>query len=172
MTTITTEAPAVDLPGAPLDAPASPWLPLTAGEAARGQEIAPPEHGWPASWFIFLSNLAAFGLGLGAAGLSVATVVAVVAGSWGSAGMALLAALGCALGCVVQRSLATHVTNFTRWGWYGAMAELALATLTKVSAIVENPSTVGGAGVGIIIDLLWMHYFWERRADFDIDLSL
>jgi hypothetical protein len=164
MTTTTTEAFAGARPDAPLDPPPSTWLPLTAGDAARGRELAQPEHGWPASWFIFLSNLAALACGVGAVGVAVATFMDLVPPGTGAALFA-----GLVVGAVVQGSLARHVKHFTRWGWYGAMAELALATLTKVSTVTENPSAIGGAAIGIIIDLLWMHYFWERRADFDVD---
>lgn len=168
-----TPTPLAEPAEAPLPAPppASVWLPLTVEDRRAATPEGAPEHNWPASLFIFLTRLTAFGLGLGAVGAVIGTVVMLISGEWGTAGLMALAALGLALGCVVQGTLARSVKNFTRWGWYGAMAELVFLTLSKVNVIVTEPSAMVGALFGIALDLLWMNYFWERRADFDVDLT-
>lgn len=173
--TLTEATPAypLDAPAAPLpDPPPSAWLPLTAGDAASLQAAERPEHGWPGSLFVFLANLAALGLGLVALGAGLGVILFLLMGDWGPAGLAALACVGLSVGCVLQRTLASNVDHFTRWGWYGAMAELALVTLAKVQAIVTEPTDFVGPMIGIVLDLLWMAYFWERRADFDVDLGI
>lgn len=154
------------------DPPPAAWLPLTAADVAGVEGAERPEHGWPGSLFVFLANLAAFGMGLGALGSGLGIIFFLLMGDWGPAGLAALAFVGLSVGCVLQRTLANHVDHFTRWGWYGAMAELALVTFAKVDAIVTNPTNFGGPMIGIVFDLLWMRYFWSRRADFDVDLSI
>ncbi len=158
--------------GVPLESAPSAGLALTAGDVAVGRADAAPEHGWPGSLFIFLANLSAFGLGAGAAIATVALVSLLFGGDLEMAGLAGLAAVGLGVGSYVQRTLADHLSHFSRWGWWGAMAELAAVTLTKVAALFTDPASIGGTGIGIVIDLLWMRYFWERRADFDIDIDL
>ncbi|HST62800.1 MAG TPA: hypothetical protein VLK84_29105 [Longimicrobium sp.] len=158
--------------GALLESPPSAGLALTAGDVAMGRVDAAPEHGWPASLFIFLANLSAFGLGAGAAIAGVVLVSMLFGGDLEMAGLAGLAAVGLGIGSYVQRSLADHLSHFSRWGWWGAMAELVAVTLTKVAALVADPASVVGTGIGIAIDVMWLRYFWERRADFDIDIDL
>jgi hypothetical protein len=166
--TETTPGQRSDAP-ASLDPPRSEWLPITTGDRAPAGEAA-PKHGWPASIFILLSNLAAFGLGFGAIVAAAGAPFAFFRGD-GDAGMIALLAVVLGLGFVVQRALAQNVKHFTRWGWYGAMAELAFVTLSKVNVLLTDPESSGAAVVGIVIDLLWMRYFWERRGDFDVDLG-
>jgi hypothetical protein len=173
--TLTEATPAqqVDaLDGHPLDSPPAAWLPLTAADVGSARGVERPEHGWPGSLFVFLANLAAFGMGLGALGSGLGIIFFLLMGDWGPAGLAALAFVGLSLGSVLQRTLANHVDHFTRWGWYGAMAELALVTFAKVDAIASDPTNFGGPMIGIVLDLLWMRYFWERRADFDVDLNI
>ena len=153
-----------------LDPTSSAWLALTTGDAAPGMDAVAPEHGWPGEWFVFLTNFMAVLLGIGAAGAMLGLVVTLLSGDMRLAGLAALVAVGMALGCAVQGSLARHVKHFSRLGWWGAMAELALAALTKVNMILTQPGDWGGAAIGIVIDLLWMGYFWERHGDFDVDL--
>jgi hypothetical protein len=156
----------------PLDPPPAAWLPLTAADVAGVQGAERPEHEWPGSLFVFLGNLVAFGMGLGAAGSGLLAIAFLLMGDWGPAGLAALAVVGLAVGSALQRTLANHVDHFTRWGWYGVMAELALVILAKVQTIATEPTYFMGPLIGIILDLLWMGYFWERRADFDVDLSI
>lgn len=167
MTTLTPEAPADARPGAPLEPAPATWLPLTAGDAYLDRASAPPEHGWPGSWFIFLAGLMSIGMGVGAVGVIITTMMGFL-----PLGKGLLMAAGLALGCVVQGTLSSHVKSFSRWGWYGAMAELGFATLSKASLVVQDPSAIGSVAFVIVIDLLWMRYFWNHRADFGIDIDL
>lgn len=168
--TVATEA----LPAERLDAvdpPPSAWLPLTAADVAGGGEERQPEHAWPGSLFIFLANLMAFGMGLGAVGASIGAVVSLFQGEWARAGLVAAAAVGLGLGSLVQRALGKHLSRFTRWGWYGAMGELGVASLAKVNAMVMT-GDAGGALFGLVVDVLWMRYFWNRREDFGIDLEI
>lgn len=132
--------------------------PLVVGDRAEVKR----EHEWPGSLFFVLSYIVAVGLGAGAVGCA----------AWGvftlnpvTAGMALLLGAGAA----VQGRLATEVEHFSRWGWYGAMVELAAAAVAKLWSMAQG-NVVGGA-IGLCIDLAWMAYFWERRDQFDIDLG-
>jgi hypothetical protein len=120
------------------------------------------EHEWPGSLFFSLSYIVAIGLGAGAVGCA----------GWGvfqlepvMLGLAVLLGAGAA----VQWRLAREVEHFSRWGWYGAMVELAGAAVAKVWGMAHG-NVVGGM-IGVGIDLAWMRYFWENRRQFDIDLD-
>lgn len=119
-------------------------------------------HQWPANLFIVLSYVAAVGLAVGAVG---SAGWAILSGDMDKLGWAV----GAGLGAVLQWRLAGEVEHFTRWGWYGAMAELAAAVAAKAWSIAEG-NWVGGA-IGLVLDLLWMSYFWESRDQFDVDLD-
>jgi hypothetical protein len=152
--------------------PAAVWLPLTAGDVGKAvdQSGKEPEHEWPASVFMFITNLTAIGLALGAVGCVIGVVVALAGGELGAAGLAGGLAVALALGSVIQLTLAKHVKNFSRWGWFGAMVELGIATLTKVASYVSEPANIGMLMM-IGLDVLWMRYFWNRREDFGVDID-
>jgi hypothetical protein len=171
MSITTPEATTLPQQDAALEPPPVSGLPLTAGDAAQGMEVAAPEHGGAGDWFIFLSNLTAIGMGVGAAGAMLGLVFGLFAGDGKMMGITMLAAVGLAIGCVVQSTLAKHVKHFSRWGWWGAMAELTVATLAKVVALASDPGSFMGPAIGLTIDAVWLRYFWERRQDFDIDLD-
>lgn len=157
---------------APVDLDPPPaWLPLVRGDGTFLQGEETQEHNWPASLFIFLMNLTALGLGAGAAGSALVALGTLMAGEWELGGLLALLTVGLVLGCVVQRGLSRHVKHFSRWGWYGAMVELGLMMLSNVSMMISEPSSIAGGAFAIGINLLWMAYFWERRADFDVDLG-
>jgi hypothetical protein len=164
MDTIPTEAHPPDLspPLSRADA-----FPITEGDAAGLRDERAPEHDWPGSLFILLANVTALGMVIGA----VAIVVIGVSNQdfmtpkWIGIAALLLA------GSVLQRRLAANVQHFARWGWYGAMAELAFVTLAKVNVLLTDADGIT-ALFGIAIDLLWMRYFWQHRADFDVELGL
>jgi hypothetical protein len=120
------------------------------------------EHEWPGSLFFVLSYIAAVGLGAGALGC---VAFGAFTGQMGMVGTGV--ALG--VGAAVQGRLAKEVEHFSRWGWYGAMVELAAAAVAKLWGMA-NGNVVGGA-IGLAIDLAWMRYFWENRGQFDIDLD-
>lgn len=118
------------------------------------------EHAWPASLFYIIAYIIAVGLGASAVGCT----------GWAIYKMDPLIgllALVLGVGSFVQARLAHEVENFSSWGWYGAMIELAAASVAKVWAIaLGNPGTI----VPLAIDLLWMKHFWEHRGDYDVDL--
>lgn len=120
------------------------------------------EHEWPGNLFVVLSYVFAVGLAASAVG---SAGWALFTGDLDVAGWAVAAAVG----SVLQWRLAGAVEHFSRWGWYGAMAELTVAAAAKVWAIAEGN---WGAVVGLVFDLLWMSYFWERRDQFDVDVDL
>lgn len=66
---------------------------------------------------------------------------------------------------VVHWRLGGKVGQFSRFGWYGAMFELAGATAAKVGLF-----GIGGLLMSVF-ELLWMGYFWNRRAQFDVLLG-
>lgn len=167
----TTFAQPLDVPVESLDPAPFTWLPLTAGDAGYGKEVSAPEHGRPGDWFIFLSKLTAIGMGVGAAGATILFVVALLGGETQYLGVLALAVVGLSIGFLVQSNLAEHVKHFSRWGWWGAMAELVVVTLSKVVALAADPGSFMGPAIGLAIDAVWLRYFWERRKDFDIDLD-
>lgn len=144
------------------DAVHAPLPGLTVGDAG---EAAPPRHDWQGKLFVVCSHATAGALGLGVIifgalalryGLEPRHWVRLVAaGVWG----------------VLQWRLGVAVSRFSKWGWYGAMAELGAAALGKLSVAVMAPYMAGSALVVLAINGAWMRYFWKRRADFDIDLG-
>lgn len=130
-----------------------------------GEEETPGEHPWPAGLFVFLSYLAAVGLGLGAC-------ISAGAAAFGL-GRPPLEMLGQAAvmgaGAVFQWWLATQVDHGSRWGWYGAMVELTAAAAAKVWVMAQG-NVVGGA-IGLCIDVAWLASFWKSREHFDVDLG-
>ena len=149
-------------PHAPQAGPFEPPLPaLVRGD---GPVARRPRHGWRGKLFIAISY--AFSLWLG--------YVSVFMSLGGALDVSEPGALGTAVGAGVwswlQWRLAREVRRFTRWGWYGAMAELGAATAAKLWLMAQGQP---GAGVvGLAFDALLLHYFWKRRAQFDIDGSL
>ncbi len=178
MTTTTTEAIRGQQADGAMDraaldpTPSAAGLVLTTGDATPGRAEVAPEHDWPASLFIFLANLSAYGLGMGAAFFATALVLTLLGTETFPPWFAALGIVGMGLGSYVQRTLADHVSHFSRWGWWGAMVQLAAVLLTQVAALVTDPSSIVGTGIGIVIILLWLQYFWAQRRDFDIDLDL
>ena len=132
---------------------------------AAGEEETPVENQWPGGLFVFLSYLAAVGLGLGACMSAGAAAFGLGRPPLEMLGQAAIMGAG----AVFQWWLATEVDHASRWGWYGAMVELTAASAAKVWMMAEG-NVVGGL-IGLIIDLLWMSYFWERRDQFDVDLG-
>jgi hypothetical protein len=138
---------------------------LVMGDAAVG---ARRRHGWPGKLFIGMSSVTALGVGGGVLALGL-----FLAGQSRGASIyfpwqrMLLAAAW----CVLQWRLAREVRRFSRWGWYGAMAELGAATLAKLGLALFAPFAVPWTLPVMAANLAWMRYFWKRRADFDVDLG-
>ena len=114
MTTETMPRPALDAvaaQGAPLEAPPSAGLALTAGDAA-GYADANLEHDFAGKLFVFLTNLTALACVLGA----LVTTGALLFDGMGLDGELWMPPMF-ALAAVLQRALARSVDRFTRWGW-------------------------------------------------------
>jgi hypothetical protein len=137
---------------------------LTAGEADATRTYAPPTHGWPARLYIFLGSVGSVFTGFAA--------FAAAAGWFDTApyGGRVKVAVGLALSAVVQRLVARAVRRFSRWGWYAAMLSLAASVVTGVPLELDVGKWVA-SGIFIVLELLWMRYFWRRRADFGIDFG-
>lgn len=72
---------------------------------------------------------------------------------------------------VLQWRLAGEVRRFSRWGWYGAMAELAAAAALKVFWVMVVPELAPWFLALLAIEAGLLRYFWNRRADFGIDFA-
>jgi hypothetical protein len=143
------------------DAPRAPLPGLVMGDAAVG---APRRHGWPGQLFVAASYLSV--LGLGCSLVYAGVLIAENPHVWPKVWQRMLISGAFA---VLQLRLAGEVRRFSRWGWFGAMAELGLATAGKLAVSLLSPFTVPCTLPMVAVNLLWMHYFWKRRADFDID---
>jgi hypothetical protein len=75
------------------------------------------------------------------------------------------------LWAVIQWRVVGEVRRFSRWGWYGAMAELAIASATKLVWVFLLPDQAFAFLILLGINVWMMRYFWTRRADFDVDLG-
>lgn len=152
---------AVEAPPAafPLDEPIRDTLPpVTVGERPEVHR----EHEWPGWLFFVLAYVVAMGL----AAMAVGSVGwAAISGSM----QPLLWAVAGSVGAVLQWRLAKAVEHFSRWGWIGAMAELGLAAAAKLGTLFSGDYV--GAVFGLVIDVMWMKYFWENREQFDIDID-
>jgi hypothetical protein len=160
-TTATMNAPAA----APLtdDVFRAPLPGLVMGDAAVR---APRRHGWPGRLFLGLGYLTAVGCALGAGAL-----LCFAAFGMESAAEVWKPAVAASVWGVLQWRLSKAVSRFSRWGWIGAMAELAGAGLAKIGLAVAMPATIPSAVVLLAINGAWMRYFWKRRAQFDVDLG-
>ncbi len=140
------------------------WKPLPAifvGESAVAV-AAPAVHAWPGKLFVALSRMIAAGLGIFAC-------VAIPSGLFMLEPMTVALGVGTGVWCLVQRRLTTGVRHFTRWGWYGAMMEVGVVTAGKLWALATGSAS--GIGISLLLDVVWLRYFWRRRAEFDVDLG-
>lgn len=164
-TTETTLGQQIDVgAGATLEPAPATWLPLTVGDAGVVRE-GTPRHEWPGKVFIWFNKLSGLAMGIAAAGGILGMLL-----GYGPFPGELWMVGTLAVGAVFQRSLARNVERFTRWGWFGAVATLSFAAVAKAAAVIADPGSIVGAGLGITIDLLWLQYFWAQRRDFDIEL--
>jgi hypothetical protein len=142
-------------PDDPLERPLPSMMMADASTAVR------KSHGWPGTLFYGFSYFVAVALG----GAALMTGIGVLTDP---SPRYLAMTVGGGLWSVLQWRLAREVRHFSRWGWYGAMAEMGIASAAKVWALAQG-EIVGGV-VGLAFDIYVLRYFWKRRADFDIDL--
>lgn len=133
--------------------------PLPGMVMGDGAVTARREHGLRGSLFIGFSYLMAAGSGLSAVLFAISglgTATSLVTGLvWG----------------VLQWRLATEVRRFSRWGWYGAMAELTFAAATKLFWMFRLPEMALMLVCLLMVNAVLLHYFWTRRAEFDVSLG-
>lgn len=122
------------------------------------------EHAWPGTLFYGASYLMAAGLAI----VSVLGVVSAVVQGWEPRFYAL-PVIG-AVWSAAQWRLAREVRRFTRWGWYGAVAETGASILANVWGMAQGE--VGGGLCGAVLSALLLRYFWKRREQFDVDAGL
>jgi hypothetical protein len=141
-----------------------PLAGLLVGDTALA---APRAHGLPGELFIGFTYLMAFGSALRALVLVIGVVTSgpgVLPGMW------MMGFASC-VWAVLQWRLAGEVRRFSRWGWYGAMAELAAAAALNVVWAVILPEMVLWFLAVLAVEAGLIRYFWKRRAQFDIDLG-
>lgn len=127
---------------------------------------APRRHGLRGQLFIAGSYVMA----ASSAFASVAFAFSATSGM--GAGLAVWRqALVACLWAVLQWRVAGEVRRFSRWGWYGAMAELGIAAATKAVWVFVFPEPAFVFLALLAIDAAWLRYFWNRRAQFDIDFG-
>jgi hypothetical protein len=134
---------------------------MTVGDTAVSDRR---DHEWPAGLFILLSYVTAGGMAIGAVTFGAFGV------RYGLEPRRMRVA-GVGVWCVLQWRLAREVKRFSRWGWYGAMAELAGAAFVKLGVAATYLFTLPSALVVLAVNGAWMRYFWNRRADYDVDLG-
>ena len=150
----------------------SPTLPSAAALAAPGTAEPLPEmvvgdaafasprvHGVRGRLFIGFSYVMA-------ASSAFSTILFAVSG--GLAGTNVITGL---VWAVLQWRLAAEVRRFSRWGWYGAMAELAAAVATKLFWVFIVPDLAFLFVVLLVADAFMLHYFWTRRAQCDVSFG-
>lgn len=148
----------------------SPTLPAALAEAATAEPLpevvvgdaafaSPRVHGMRGTLFIGFSYVMAAGSG------SSAILFAV---SGGLAGRNVITGL---VWAVLQWRLATEVRRFSRWGWYGAMAELAAAAAAKVFWVFFLSEMAFVFVMLLVIDAFMMRYFWMRCDQFDVSFG-
>ena len=71
----------------------------------------------------------------------------------------------------LQWRLATEVRRFSRWGWYGAMAELAGAAGAKLFWVFYLREMAFLFLMLLVVDAFMMRYFWTRRGQFDVSFG-
>ena len=133
--------------------------PLPGMVMGDGTVAARREHGLRGTLFIGFSYLMGAGSALSAALFAISGV-----------GTARSLITGLVWGALQWR-LATEVRRFSRWGWYGAMAELTFAAATKLFWMFRLPETAFMLVCLLMVNAVLLQYFWTRRAEFDVSLG-
>jgi hypothetical protein len=134
---------------------------MVMGDAA---ERATPRHGIRGTLFIAFSYMMAVSSGVA---FTVSTYIAASYGVLADAGQALAAGVW----AVLQWRLAGEVRRFSRWGWYGAMAELSVAVVSMLFWAFALRELAYFFLSVLIVDVLLLRYFWTRRAQFDVSVG-
>src|ERR1043165_3996906 len=132
------------------DAFPEPLSGLVMGDAAAA---GPREHGWPGKIFIAFTYF----MSVSAAGGGLVTLVSLASLGTGGAMPWRQAVAGCVWG-VLQWRLATELRRFSRWGWFGAMAELGGAAAFKVFWMFALPSSAFAFLLLLGIDVGMLRY--------------
>lgn len=129
---------------------------MVVGDAAFA---SPRLHGARGTLFIGFSYVMAAGSGFSAILFAI---------SGGLAGTNVVTGL---VWAVLQWRLATEVRRFSRWGWYGAMAELAGAAAAKLFWMFILRDLGFVFVMLLVIDAFMLRYFWTRREQFDVSFG-
>lgn len=129
---------------------------MVVGDAAFA---SPRLHGVRGTLFIGFSYVMAVGSGFSAILFAV------------SGGLAGTNVITGSVWALLQWRLATEVRRFSRWGWYGAMAELAVAAATKLFWMFFLRDMAFVFIMLLVIDWLMLRYFWTRRDQFDVSFG-
>lgn len=140
-----------------------PLAGLVMGDAAVA---APRRHGLPGQLFIASSYVMSVSSAFGVVAFAFLATVDADAGfaPW-------TRALATCVWAVLQWRVADEVRRFSRWGWYGAMAELGIAAASKVVWVFLLPEQAFAFLVLLGIEAGLLRYFWNRRAQFDVDFG-
>ena len=137
-------------------ATAEPLPEMVVGDAAFA---SPRVHGVRGTLFIGFSYVMAAGSGFSALLFAI---------SGGIAGTNTIMGL---VWAALQWRLATEVRRFSRWGWYGAMAELAGAAGAKLFWVFYLREMAFLFLMLLVVDAFMMRYFWTRRGQFDVSFG-
>ncbi|HEX6368994.1 MAG TPA: hypothetical protein VF006_08675 [Longimicrobium sp.] len=135
---------------------AGPLPEMVVGDAAFA---SPRVHGVRGTLFIGFSYVMAAGSGLSAILFAI---------SGGRAGANMITGL---VWAVLQWRLATEVRRFSRWGWYGAVAELAAAAAAKLFWMFDLRDLAFVFVMLLVVDAFMLRYFWTRRDQFDVSFG-
>jgi hypothetical protein len=147
------------LPSAPVLAEPETTEPLPEMVVGDAASASPRVHGVRGALFIGFSYVMAAGSAFSAILFSI------------SGGLAGTNAITGLVWAVLQWRLATEVRRFSRWGWYGAVTELAAAAAAKVFWVLYLREMAFVFLILLVIDAFMLRYFWRRRAQFDVDLG-
>jgi hypothetical protein len=125
---------------------------------------APRAHGLPGRFFIGFTCLMSF-----VSALRALVLVIAIGNGPGVPVWMWKQGLAACVWAVLQWRLAGEVRRFSRWGWYGAMAELTLAALTQLFWVFLLRELAFLFVALLIADMFFLRYFWKRRVDFGID---
>jgi hypothetical protein len=147
--------------------------PSTAGrrphsELEAHRALLPRTHGWPGKLFIGLSYVGAAFMALGAL-LMLAVMLSDIERLARDLGTFVLLVLGFAFFIALPILVARGVSRFANWSWWVTMIMLSLGILGILVSFFDPPADEPSGLAGLLLlplYVIWIRYFWVRRADF------